>query len=737
MTNKILRDVWEKLDDEWALPSSGSTAEKALDVKLSAKELTLVPGTSSAALEVSVTNCSDRHASFQLELMAAGNDPTTSARWYDLSPDISSLKPPGDMTCFQVVITDTPILGFFGWVSLTVRVFSLELKAEERQVLRLKVSPPEEIVPIKLELLTPIMRHRPGRTFRIPVRAYSLAQQTVGALLRCDGLPIDWFLDDAEQALDLVPQQWTKTEFIVTLPSPAEALARPLPIVIQAEIAGNPPAITEGRLDIMPVGRLAFRPPNPVRELLPRQWLWQRRQPPRPATYQLTLENASNLEPRVTLALESETAEDLQWSIEPEAVPLLPGSEQTRTLSVRSRRPWFGLTRTHRLEARPLLSDTRLGKTVPESRTLQLDIAPVIPLWLALLGGLGIVWLLWQLSWLNSGSPLFGHKAAVNSVQFDGLGETIVSGSNDQTARLWQRRGFINPFRNPGLGKIAQDDKAMRVVRYRPRHNDRLAVGLENGQIQLWDLLKNEQALSLVAPEQQDDRVLGLLFAPDAQTMFSSHGSGAVLHWSLAPEAVLQGKARLLKTETFDFAAYSLAGLGPDQAILAVGGRYNRLELWNWSIGRRRPLIYPSGGKDDYITSLATAEAQPYWLAVADNQGQITIFDTRDCLPGNESCRVMDSWLANADGEAVRAIALTRQGCYLASVGDDGNVRLWPLSKGGRHGRYAAGEVLASLPTKLNSVDIRVRQNRLWIVSGADDTRVRIHRTRLPETDCR
>lgn len=735
MTNKILQDVWDKLGDDQNLPPT--LADKALAARLSDNSLELVPGESPAYFEVTVTNQSDRLASFQLEILAAGNDALASTHWYTLAPKVSSIKPPGDTTVFQITLTDTPIVGFFGWVSLTVRIFSLELKAEERQVLRLKVSPPEGAVPLKLELLTPILRSRPGRAVRIPVRVYNLAQLTVGALIRCDGLPTAWFPQDVEQAIDLLPQQWTTTEFLVTLPSLAEAIARPLPLIVQAEVPGSAPAIAEGRLDILPVGRLAFRPPTPNRNILPRQWPWQRRQEPAPATYQLIFENASNLDPRVAIALESETAEALEWRVTPPETPLLPGTEQVKTLAVRSRRPWLGLTRIHRLAAQAQLSDERVGKAVPEGRTLELEVAPVIPLWLALLGGLGLLWLLWLLSWLNPNSPLFGHRAAVNSVQFDGLGETLISGSNDQTARLWQRSGFVWPFKNPGLGRVAQAEKSIRVARYRPRDNDRLAIGLENGEIQIWDLLQDEQTLSLVAPEQRDDRVLDLLFSPDAQTLFSSHGSGAVIRWSLAPESVLQNDNRLLQTETFPFAAYALAGIGPDQAVLAIAGRYNSLEMWNWRTGRRNPVIYPEGGQDDYITSLATSETQPYWLAVADNQGQITLFDLRDCISGAEICRVMDSWMANPDGEAIREIALTRRGCYLASVGDAGEVKLWPLSRGRRHSRYAAGETLASLPTQLNSVDIRVRQNRLWVVSGADDTRVRLHRTRLPATDCR
>ena len=83
MTNKILREVWDKLDDQ-GMTTPAST-EKNLDVSLSAKSLELVPGESIAELAITVVNQSDRRASFQVEILAAGQDPRVTLRWYDLS----------------------------------------------------------------------------------------------------------------------------------------------------------------------------------------------------------------------------------------------------------------------------------------------------------------------------------------------------------------------------------------------------------------------------------------------------------------------------------------------------------------------------------------------------------------------------------------------------------------------------------------------------------------------------
>ena len=740
MSNEIQQGTLAKLDDERLdSPSSPAlTAGKPLDISLSAKSLEIVPGEQMAHLEVKVVNHGDRRASFQVEVLAAGGEATAAPSWYDLSPEVSSLKPPGDTTYFQIAILDTPIPGFFGWVSLTVRVSSLELKAEERQVLRLHVKLPEGAIPLKLEVLTPVVRTKPYSTVKLPVRIFNLAHVSVGALVRCLGLPEDWTSQGFEQAIDLLPQQWTQTEFEVFVPPPSNAIAQPWTLTFQAKVPGSPAASAEGRFDILPTGRLVFRPPQPTRQLLPRIWPWQKPEQRRFAIYQLIFENASNLETTVTVELECNDAPRvLEWQQVTPPEPLCPGTEQIQELQLRTQRHWFGRIRTYELQAHTTLSDKRLGTTVPETRSLQLDVAPVVPLWLALLSGAGVLWLAWLFSWLNPANPLFGHRAAVNSVRFDGLGQTVVSGSNDQTAILWESQGFFQPLQNQEIGTVAQANKAIRVVRHRPFDNDMLAVGLENGEIQLWDLQWGYRPFSLLAPGQKDDRVLDLLFSRDSHILFSSHGSGAVVRWSLLPNAVERGGSRLQQTEKFNFAAYSLAAVGPDQNEIAVAGRYNRLELWSWKTNRQLPVTYPPGGQDDYITSLATAEAQPYWLAIADNQGRISLLDMQTCLVGATQCQTLDAWQANPDGEAVREIALTDEGCYLTSVGDDGKVMLWPLVNGRRHGRFASGQIIAQISSQLNSVDVVVKSNRLWIASGADDSRIRLHRPRLPQATCR
>src|ERR687885_507865 len=73
-------------------------ADNPISIKVSAQVLKFRPGGSPATFEVTVNNDSDRFASFQLEIVAAGANPDPGFQWYSLSPGVSAKKPPGDST---------------------------------------------------------------------------------------------------------------------------------------------------------------------------------------------------------------------------------------------------------------------------------------------------------------------------------------------------------------------------------------------------------------------------------------------------------------------------------------------------------------------------------------------------------------------------------------------------------------------------------------------------------------
>lgn len=85
---------------------------------------------------------------------------------------------------------------------------------------------------------------------------------------------------------------------------------------------------------------------------------------------------------------------------------------------------------------------------------------------------------------------------------------------------------------NQDLGEIGNARKAVRVVRFKPVDNDLVAAGLENGEIQLWNLTGHRSMKDQMS-YQRDDRVFALAFTQDSRRLFSGHGSGWVLQWDV------------------------------------------------------------------------------------------------------------------------------------------------------------------------------------------------------------
>ncbi|MEO0488540.1 MAG: WD40 repeat domain-containing protein, partial [Cyanobacteria bacterium J06659_2] len=114
---------------------------KLLTTVLSTQIVRFKPGGPPQQFDVAVQNHSPNFATLQLELLASGVNPTTTEAWYSLAPDLSAMIPTGDRTHFSVQILAVPPVpgGFVGTMTLTVRVFSPELRIEDRQVVKLIV----------------------------------------------------------------------------------------------------------------------------------------------------------------------------------------------------------------------------------------------------------------------------------------------------------------------------------------------------------------------------------------------------------------------------------------------------------------------------------------------------------------------------------------------------------------------------------------------------------------------
>ncbi|MBE9060430.1 WD40 repeat domain-containing protein [cf. Phormidesmis sp. LEGE 11477] len=444
--------------------------------------------------------------------------------------------------------------------------------------------------------------------------------------------------------------------------------------------------------------------------------------------------------------------------LESETVVVPPNQKVDLPILFQQRLPWLGWTRIRQFALEAFLLEPTVGssiglRTIEEtaietateassslelieqrtpseialenpSATLIVQIAPVIPFWLQLVGAsVGALV-------LAIAAVLFTtkeHRAPVNAVQINGQGTEVISGSTDATLRRWQIKGD----RLTSAGTLIREDKAIRAALYRPVDNDEVVAGFENGRIQVADEFSDRSSIFDAA---SDDRVFDIAFSRDARLLFSAHGSGQVHLWPSDPSTRTAFQENPLKSITFldDDPITAIALLGASDSHLAIAGHYNQLAIVDLETDNQQLIsAYEQGGQTDQILDLATAAAKPNRLITADSQGYISLWDMRACLQSPGECQPIDRWLAH-DAQAVRAIASSQDGCYIASAGDDGRVMLWPLlTSGKRHPQAFEGRPLRQSSQTVNAVDIIQQRHRLHVVSGGDDHQVRLNTLRL------
>jgi WD40 repeat protein len=707
--------------------------------------LRLKPGDSRAKFEVTVVNDSEQFAAFQLELLAPGYATDPNRKWYRTEPRICAKKPPGAKTVFSVSILEAPIPGFVGRIEIIIRVFSLEFQGDARQPISLDIEPSEAY--LILELPAPRLQAYPRNPIEIPVRIYNPRRQVSDVSLNLLGLETAWLPEGGHQQLIIPAGEKSIVHFRCQPPSPAVAPCADYEFTVEAMPSDGLMTSVAGTLEMLPAGFVEFDCLAKQQQIPKKRKFFTSWKSP-PVTYQLRLENTSNLWQDIEVKLGGRDQKHCHTELTPETLILDPAEKSNVDLVVRKRRPWLGLTRRLLLEAEIDLKNTgNINSQVvpnPKSQLLELKVLPIIPPWLQALIALLLLLLLWL--YLTRTPP--GHLQPVTTVQISGDAGTVMSGSRDQTIRRWR---VING-KLDYVGKLADTGKAVRVLRYRPLNNNIVAAGLENGEIQFWDILSSRKLRTL--SYRKDDRVFGLAYTQDSRYIYSAHGSGRVLEWNLEDNQNRQPKRQIYVGFTIQAVVLSET---PGTKLLIIAGRFNQLALWDLQSNRVYQVDYryfnnadtQIASQNHYIESIATVGST---LATADNQGYITLWNLaeRSCLPprnapltGNQSkpnpspertCKIpiLDQWNNGQQGRPVRSIALTGNGCYLASTGDDGRIMLWPLTASGKRIPETEGVrreiIVDQLNALLNSIDVTIQQGNILVANDDFYNTIRFYR---------
>ncbi|MCP4376147.1 MAG: CHAT domain-containing protein [bacterium] len=250
---------------------------------------------------------------------------------------------------------------------------------------------------------------------------------------------------------------------------------------------------------------------------------------------------------------------------------------------------------------------------------------------------------------------LHGHESKVSAVAFSPDGQTLASGSEDNTVRLWDLR---RPAAEPTVLHGHESD--VLAVAFSP-DGQTLASGSGDATVRLWDL--RHPAAEPTILRSHEGYVFAVAFSSDGQTLASGSWDATVRLWDLrrpaAEPTVLRGH---------DDRVWAVA-FSPDGQTLASGSRDATVRLWDWRLPEAAPTVLR--GHEGYVLAVAfSPDGQT--LASSSRDRTVRLWDLR--RPAAEPTVLRDH------DDQVYAVAFSPDGQTLVSGSGDATVRLWDLS---------------------------------------------------------
>lgn len=276
------------------------------------------------------------------------------------------------------------------------------------------------------------------------------------------------------------------------------------------------------------------------------------------------------------------------------------------------------------------------------------------------------------------------HQKGVNAVAFSPDGKTLVTGSDDSTARVWDadsgevllkltgHEGWVLSVAVNGDGVVATADSEGRVaiwdtnkktlLRVIQAHRawvraitfsedgKRLATGADDATVKIWDTNTGKLLRTLTG---HTNWITGVLFI-DNQVVSSSR-DGTVQFWN----AVSGNNTRKLELEQW---IYYLA-LSPDGTRFATAAQ-NGVKIWNRINGR---LIQTVSERISWAVAFSPDRLR---LAIGNADGSIELFDAKT-FEKQQTLQAHTSY--------IKALTFSPDSQKLASASRDGMARIWML----------------------------------------------------------
>ncbi len=247
-------------------------------------------------------------------------------------------------------------------------------------------------------------------------------------------------------------------------------------------------------------------------------------------------------------------------------------------------------------------------------------------------------------------NTLRGHTHQVRSVAFSPDGSRIVSGSVDNTLKLWDAKSgeetLTFQYNNPVMSVAFSPDSA------------RIASGSSDGTIKVWDVQSGKETLTF----EVGARVGHVAFSPDGSRIVSSSQDRTLRVWdSQSGEETLSLK--------FSIDGISSVAFSPDGTRIVSGAFEGTLVVWDSQSGEETLALK---GHTSRIYSVAFSPDGSR-IVSGSNDGALKVWDVQS---GEETLTL------SGHAAAVMSVAFSPDGSRIVSGSDDNTLKLWDAQSG-------------------------------------------------------
>jgi WD40 repeat protein/serine/threonine protein kinase len=257
---------------------------------------------------------------------------------------------------------------------------------------------------------------------------------------------------------------------------------------------------------------------------------------------------------------------------------------------------------------------------------------------------------IWDAATAQERATLPGHSSAVLAVAFGHSGKFLVSGSGDGALHLWdvaaRSEQSVLPHTGGNVRRLAlsPDDKT-------------LAVGSNTQGVELWDL--DRRTLRQAIPGHHVT-ILALCFAPGGKPLATGDAGGYIRFWEPQTGAEQTGFVG-------DPLGVRALAFSPDGRILASAGSGDRdVKLWNTAT---HELVATLSGYETGVQCLAVSPDGRF-LATGSRDGSVKLWD----LPAAAALATLP-----AHQGTVWSVDFSPDSRTLATAGEDRLAQLWDL----------------------------------------------------------